>query len=708
MTDTRSQLVPPVAPRTPIIHREHNLERGDDYHWLKTEGRSGERVLAYLNAENAYLDALLSPHEALVQTLTQELRSHVQERDDQPPVQEGAWLYSTRTEEGREHPVYLRRPVGGGPEEILLDLNVLRETEGHADVWIGQTRPSPDGRFWAYLLDTTGQEVYELRVLDTRTRTLAEPPLPGVTAWTLAWSRGSDQLYYGAADDTLRPCRVWRHTLGQVPEHDALLLQEDDPTFRAGLQVSADGQTLLLFCTSTLSTEWLTLDAGDPAGLPTVLLPRERGVEYLLEDGGDHWLALTNQGGASEFKLVRFPKKAGLSWQDAQEVTPYDPARHLTGFQVFAGHLLLSGREGGYTRLWTLPRTAQGYGEPRLVTFLAGAATVRIGTNRVFESASARILYTSLTQPLEHLDLDLNTLQTRLVKATPVPHYDPDLYLAEQLWIRAPDGVQVPVSTVRRRDTALPAPTLLYGYGSYGSSADPSFRADRLPLLDRGWVWAVAHIRGGSELGRAWYEAGRLKRKVNSFSDFIAAGEGLIAAGVAQAGQLAASGRSAGGLLMGGVVNLRPELFRTALVGVPFVDVLSTMLDASIPLTTGEYDEWGNPEVREWYDVMAAYSPYDNLRAGIFPHLFVTGGLNDPRVAYWESAKYVARLRTLTEPGSGSVVLRTLMGAGHMGSSGRFGALRETAEEYAFVLRASEWPADRAPASSQPLVAGEQ
>ncbi|MFC4455542.1 S9 family peptidase [Deinococcus sonorensis] len=682
--------IPPQAPRDRITHREHDLERPDDYHWLRTDGKQGERVLAYLTAENDHLAEVMAPHAPLVDRITAELRSHIQERDEQPPIREGEWLYSTRTDEGQAHPVFVRRRADtpDAPPEVVLDLNELKAREGHQNVWVYLTRPSPDGRSWAYLLDTTGQEVFELRVLNTQTGELLEAPLPGVSGWTLAWSADGRQLFYVTEDETQRPSRLWRHRLGQPASEDTLLVQEDDPTFRLVVKKSANGETLLVGSSASLSTEWQVLETGDADAQPRLLLPREPQVETMLEDGGDHWLVLTNQGGAREFWVVRLPKTASgpLDWNTAQDVLPHDEQRYLTGMRLFAGHLLLSGREEGFSQLWVLPRTGGGYGEARRVTFPEASHTVQPGSNRVFDTAQARVLYSSLTQPLEHLDLDLNTLQTTLVKATPVPDYDPAQYVAEQRWMTAPDGEQVPVSLVRRRDTALPAPTLLYGYGSYGFPVDPSFSASRLPLLDRGWVWAIAHIRGGSERGRRWYDAGRLEHKMNTFTDFIAVGEGLIREGVTLPGRLAAMGRSAGGLLMGAVVNLRPDLFGAAFVGVPFVDVLSTMLDASIPLTTSEYDEWGNPQERRWYDVMAQYSPYDNLKAGVYPHLFISGGLNDPRVAYWEPAKYAARLRTLAQPGSGTIVLKTNMGAGHGGSSGRFDALRETAEEYAFLL----------------------
>ncbi|GBF06908.1 oligopeptidase b, ptrB [Deinococcus aerius] len=677
---------PPRAAKKPITHTLHGETRPDDYHWLKTQGKTDPEVLGYLNAENVYLDAVMAPLRETQRVIYQELLSHVQERDDQPPVPEGSYAYFTRTEEGKAHPLFLRRPLNGGEEEVLLDLNALREREGHANVWVYQTRPSPDGRFWAYLLDTTGQEVFELRVLDTRTGELAESPLTGVGGWTLAWGADGSHLYSSRDDETQRAYQIWRHALGQPQDTDELLYQEDDPTFRVHAFLSENGNTLLIASEAGITSEWHALDAHDPHSRPEPILPRERGVEYSVTDGGDHWLALTNQGGATEFKLVTLPKGDGLTWADATEVWPHDPQRYLTGMHLFASHLLVSGREGGFSRLWVLPRTAQGYGAPRRVEFPEASYTVYIGPNHVFDTAVARIVYTSLTRPAEHLDLDLNTLRTTLVKATPVPNYDPSQYVAEQVWAAAGDGERVPVSLVRRKDTALPAPTLLYAYGSYGIPTDPEFRSTRLPLLDRGWVWAIAHIRGGSELGRRWYEAGRLAYKMNTFTDFIAAAEHLKASGVAT--DLVAMGRSAGGLLMGAVVNLRPDLFRAAFVGVPFVDVLSTMLDESIPLTTGEYDEWGNPNEPGAYATMREYSPYDNLKAGVYPHLFVSTGLNDPRVAYWEPAKYAARLRDLRQPGSGVLVLKTNMGAGHGGSSGRYDALNEAAEEYAFALAA--------------------
>ncbi|UBV41613.1 S9 family peptidase [Deinococcus taeanensis] len=686
---------PPRALRKPTVHDLHGHQRPDDYHWLKTQGKRDPEVLAYLTAENEHLAQVMGTLRAEQQAIYQELLSHVQERDDQPEVTRGGYAYFTRTVEGQAHAIYMRRPLTGSPgapeaEETLLDLNALKATEGLDNVWVSHTAPSPDGRRWAFLLDTTGQEIWELRVLDTQTGTLAEPALSGLGGWVLGWSADGAALYYSTDDATQRSWQVWRHTLGQPQANDELLFQENDPTFRVGAFVTENGATLLIGSSSNMATEWWALSTHDPQARPALLLGRERGTEVpALTDGGDHWLALTNQGGASEFRLVRLNKRPDgqpLAWADAAEVLPYTLARYLTGMRLFSGHLLLAGREGGFTRLWVLPRNDAGYGQARPVSFPESSCTVRIGPNHVFTAGAARITYTSLTRPLEHLDLHLDALTTTLVKVTPVPDYDPALYVSEQRWVTAPDGEQVPVSLLRRHDTLLPAPTLLYGYGSYGMSMDPAFSFTRLPLVDRGWVWAIAHIRGGSEQGRRWYDAGRLERKMNTFTDFIAAGEALRGAGVAR--ELVAMGRSAGGLLMGAAVNLRPDLWTAAFVGVPFVDVLSTMLDDSIPLTTAEYDEWGNPNHAGQYAVMAQYSPYDNLKSARYPHLFVSTGLNDPRVAYWEPAKYAARLRDLAQPGSGTIVLKTIMGAGHGGSSSRYESLNELAEEYAFALAA--------------------
>lgn len=676
---------PPQAKRQRTVHQAHGEIRPDDHHWLRTQGPEDPEVLAYLQAENAHLDAIMAPLRPLQDELYDHMLARVQQTDQGPPVPWGGWQYYTRTEEGRAHAIYCRQPRGGGPEQVLLDLNDLIAREGLANAWVNHTRPSPDGRLWAYLIDTQGHDQFTLRVLDTQSGQDLPDRVPDLSGWSLAWSADASRLYYARQDATLRAHEVWRHTLGAAPDRDERLYHEADQTFRIGVGTSASGDEVLLQVTSTLTSEWHHLRAADNAGQFQVIWPRARGVQYTAEDGGDHWLILTDQEEAREFKLLRVPKDGG----PASEIISHDERRTLGRLSVFRQFLLVSGREGGLTQLWVLRRQNGEYVAGQRASFAEEVYTVRVGANHDFDARVARILYTSLTVPVTHYDLDLVTLDLNEVKTTPVPDYDFSQYVARRLWVTARDGVRVPVSLVYRRDTPPGAPTLLYGYGSYGFPMDPGFSASRLALLDRGWVYAIAHVRGGGELGEGWYRAGKLNSKMNTFTDFIDCAEHLIHKGVTRPERLVAMGRSAGGLLMGAVVNLRPDLFRAAFVGVPFVDVLSTMFDASIPLTTAEYDEWGNPGDPASYVMMRAYSPYDNLKATAHPHLFVSTGLHDPRVAYWEPAKYVARLRTL-ETGPNQTVLKTNLGAGHGGSSGRYEALRETAEEYAFAIAAVE------------------
>ncbi len=687
---TRPQ--PPTAARKPLQHHAHGETREDAYHWIKTQGRADPEVLAYLQAENTHLDAKLAPLASLRDELYAELLSHVQETDQDPPVPWGAWAYYQRTEEGQQYPLHCRRPLAGGAEQVLIDPNALKDREGLENLWVGRTRPSPDHTQLAYLLDTQGAERFEIRVRDLQSGEERRTGVTDVSGQSLEWSADGSHLYYIRNDDAWRPHQLYRHALGGDPAHDARLVQEDDETFTLHLSSSDSGAELLLTAHSTTTTEVQHLAANDPAGDFAVIWPRERGVEYEAEDGGDHWLITTNRGGAREFALLAIPKAGG----EAREVLPHDPSRKLDGVQVFERHLVVMGREEGLAQLWVLPREGGQYGDARRVPAPEGVFTYRLGANHQFAADAARVLYTSPVTPTQHLDLNLRTLETTLVKQTPVPHYDASQYRSERLWVTARDGARVPVTLVFRADAARPAPTYLYGYGSYGVSIDPAFSAARLPLLDRGWVCATAHVRGGGELGRAWYEGGKLEHKENTFRDFIDSAEALVQEGVAAPGRIAIEGRSAGGLLMGAVLNARPELFAAAIAGVPFVDVISTMQDASIPLTTLEYDEWGNPADPALYVAMRAYSPYDNVRPGVaYPHLWVSTGLNDPRVAYWEPAKWVARLRAEADVRR-TLVLKTLMGAGHFSASGRYDALRERAAELAFMVGAMDGHLDAA------------
>lgn len=686
-TKPPERAVPPQVPRRPVQSVTHGETRSDPYAWLRE--RDNPAVREHLNAENAYLQAVLAEEQALQGELYADMLGRIQESDEQPGVPWGPYTYSTRTVEGQSYPIFCRRPRGdgetAGPEEVLIDPNALAEEGGFAYVRVGFLRPNPDHTVIAYALDTDGGERYTLRFKDLKAGRELPDQVTDVSAFGFAWSASGSHAFYVRNDAAWRPWEVYRHRLGTDPAGDTLVYREEDDTFRASVGRSHSGAYLLIGSSSTLTDEVRVLSADDPEGEFQVFWPRVRGVEYSLQDGGDDWLVLTNAGGAVNFKLLAVPKGGG----EALELLPHRPEVMLTGLQVFAQHLVVTGREGGLTRLSVCQRPQQ---TPRRywqeVPFDEEVYTAQLGENREFETNVARLVYTSLTTPTTHLDVNLDTLERRVVKRTPVlGGFESANYEGGRLWATAGDGTRVPISLVTKRDAARPGPLLLIGYGSYGFPYDPSFNSNRLALLDRGWTLAIAHVRGGGELGRPWYEDGKLGRKKNTFTDFIACAEHLVREGYTTPDQLVASGGSAGGLLMGAVANLRPDLFRAIIAHVPFVDVINTMLDPSIPLTTVEYDEWGNPN-EEWaYAYMRSYSPYDNISPQAYPHIFATTGLNDPRVAYWESAKWVAKLRT-HQTGGGKILLRTNFGAGHGGAADRYGALREVAQEYAFALAA--------------------
>lgn len=679
---------PPRAAKKPIVHSAWGDERPDDYHWLRTQGKDDPEVLAYLQAENDYLQAVMAQHQALQDDLYQELVSHLPGHEEKPPIREGDWWYFQRWSAGLAYPIHVRRHVTSGQEQVLLDLDALRNNEGHANVWLYRAQPSPDGRYWAFILDTSGQEIFELRILDTETGELAEAPLQGVGGWgrTLVWTPDGRQLIYVTDDDTGRPYRVWKHALGMTQRSDQLLFEESDPRFRPAAHLSETGESLLIGTHSRGADEWFVIDTDK--GEPRLLFPRRAGVEIKhVTDGGSHWLVLTNQGGATEFKLVSFPKRKDARWSDASDIMPHQADRFLTGFQVFKQHLLVTGRQEGLTQFWVLSRSGDGYAEPRRVDFGEGLYTVNLEKTPDFQTDRVNVTRSSLTRPQEYGELDLNSRQYAVTHTTPVPNYDPVNYLEKRVWATGADGTSIPISLIHHRETSLPAPTVLYGYGSYGTCVNPVFQSSRLALLNRGWVWAIAHVRGGSELGRHWYDQGKLTRKQNTFSDFIAAGEHLKTSGIAS--ELVARGASAGGLLTATVVNQRPEMWEAAILGVPFVDVISTMVDPTVPLVTNEYGEWGNPAHFDEYQAMRAYSPYDQLTEQAYPHLFITAGLNDPRVPYWEPAKHTAKLRDVNRMEGGKIVLKTHLRAGHFGSADRFTSARETAEEFAFIIAAT-------------------
>jgi oligopeptidase B len=619
----------------------------------------------------------MAPTAALQDTLYAEMLGRIQQTDRSVPVKIGPWRYAVRTEEGRQYPMLVREPDGGGPEQTLLDLNAMVRA-GYISLidWA----PSPDHRWLAYLLNETGGLERTLYVKDLETgETLEEIPDVG----DVVWANDSRTLFYLKQDAARRSFQLMRHRLGDDPATDALVYTEADEVFSLHLSPAKDRSFLFLSSGSMETTEVRLLPADEPEGEWRVFDQRRDGVIYDLEHRGDEFLIWTNDD-APNFKLQRAPVAAPEP-ANRRDLVPHDPDRMLAGFDVFARSVVLFGREDGLSQVYLLP---PGSDAPRRVDFDEAVHVVRGEWTPEFDAPAVRIRYSSFVTPITIYDLDLQTGERTLLKQDVIPSgHDPERYITERLWATAADGERIPISLVRLRDQppGPPQPLLLYGYGSYGINTEPAFRSDILSLVDRGVAFAQAHIRGGQERGRWWYEDGKLLRKKNTFTDFIAAADHLVATGRTSRDQLALIGGSAGGLLIGAVVNARPDLARAAVAAVPFVDVMRVMLDPSLPLTTGEFVEWGNPLDPEYRDYIASYSPYDNTAARPYPHLLITGGLNDDQVPYWQPAKWTAKLRAVAPDGN-LVLLRMNLGAGHGGASGRYDRLRETAHDYAFVL----------------------
>jgi oligopeptidase B len=671
---------PPVARAVPQSHTIHGETRVDEYFWLRN--REDPEVLAYLEAENRYTEAVMRPTEPLQQRLFAEMRGRIKETDLSVAERIDGWLYYHRTEAGAQYPIYCRRPVGdGGDEEVLLDLNPL--AAGHAYFRLGAFEVSPDHRLLAYSVDTSGAEAFTLYVKELATGTLLPEAVANVSP-SVAWANDSRTLFYVVLDEARRPCRLYRHVLGANPADDVLVHFEADESFFLDIDRTRSHAYLLLELASHSTSEVRFVSADQPADPFRTVEPRRAGIEYSVSHHGDRFFITTNDS-APNFRLVSAPvtDPSRASWT---EVLPHRPEVKVDSTDAFRGHLVVYEREAGLRQIRVLDLARGG---DHLVAFPEPVYTVRQHDNPEFDTTLLRFTYTSMVTPSSVVDYDMVARSWTVRKQTEVlGGYDPARYRSERRFATAPDGTKVPISLVYQLPLERPGgprPLLLHGYGAYGISYDPAFSSSSLSLLDRGFVVAIAHVRGGEEMGRAWYEGGKLLDKPNSFTDFIAAAEHLVADGLTAPDRLAINGGSAGGLLMGAVTNLRPDLFRVVLAEVPFVDVVNTMLDASLPLTVIEYDEWGNPNDPAFYHRIRSYSPYDNVRTQAYPHMLVTAGLNDPRVAYWEPAKWTARLRA-RKTDSNRLLLRTNMGAGHGGASGRWDFLREVAFKYAFVL----------------------
>jgi len=693
-------LEPPAARREPVEQVLHGERRVDHYAWLRQ--KENPEVIGYLEAENAYTDATLKPTEAFQEKLYQEMLGRIQQTDLTVPYTLRGHLYFTRTEQGKQYALHCRRrDAAGAAEELLLDLNLL--AEGHSFLGLESFEVSEDNHLLAYSTDTTGFRQYMLQVKDLRTGTTFPERFERVTS--VAWASDNRALFYTVEDETTkRSYRLYRHVLGST-EPDPLIYEETDERFRIEVARARSGGFLLLTAASHTASEVRYLPADQPGGEFRLIAAREDNHEYYAEhhpsppvakhagaaantNNGLFYIR-TNSGGRT-FRLVTAPVSDPRRefWR---EIIPNRPEVMLAGAEVFQSYLVCFEREGGLPYLRIVDMTADAsnaLAASHRIEFTEPAYNASIGENPEFSAAHLRFQYESFVTPRSIFDYDIHTRERSLRKQQPVlGGYDPAQYVSERLQATASDGTGVPLSIVQRRDTPRDgsAPLLLYGYGSYGISVPVNFSSNRLSLLNRGAIYAVAHVRGGGELGKPWHDAGRLKQKRNTFADFIAAAEHLIEHRYTKTGRLVIEGGSAGGLLMGAVTNMRPDLFRIVISHVPFVDVLNTMLDASLPLTVGEYEEWGNPQISEDYFYMKSYCPYTNLERKAYPTILAKTGLNDSQVMYWEPAKYVAKLRTLKSDAN-PLLLKINMGAGHGGASGRYDYLREIALDYAFLL----------------------
>jgi oligopeptidase B len=652
--------------------------RIDNYYWLNQ--RENPEVIAYLEAENAYTKSMMSHTDAFQEKLFNEMVGRIKQADVSVPVLENGYYYYNRYEEGREYPVYCRKPGSlDATEEVMLNVNQM--AEGFAYYEVGAMQVSEDNRLLAFMVDMVGRRIYTIYIKDLITGEML-PETISNTGSNLTWANDNNTLFYSTKDVSLRSDKIWKHKLGGAEGSDILVFHEEDSTFGTFIYKSKTRKYLVIGSSSTLSDEYRYLEADNPDGIFTIFQPRQNGLEYSIAHSGDSFYIRTNHE-AVNFRLMEARlNKTGLeSWK---EVIAHRDDVLLEDFDVFNGFLVLQERIEGMKTL----RIYNGKGLDFYLSFEEPAYTVTLGDNAVYDSEIVRYNYTSLTIPVSVYDYHIKTGETVLMKRQEVVGgYNPGEYVTEKHMAAASDGILVPVSLVYRKDIKRDGkdPLLLYGYGSYGYSMDPCFSSVRLSLLDRGFIYAIAHIRGGEEMGRKWYDEGKLLSKKNTFTDFIACGEYLVSNGYTNPGRLYAMGGSAGGLLVGAVVNMRPDLFNGVIAAVPFVDVVTTMLDESIPLTTGEYDEWGNPNDPVYYNYMKSYSPYDNIKVTTYPALLVTTGLHDSQVQYWEPAKFVAKLR-VTKTDTNPLYMWTNMDYGHGGASGRFQRFRESALEYAFLL----------------------
>lgn len=671
----------PQAKKIKKTLEKHGDVRVDNYYWLNV--RENPEVISYLNAENAYTDAMLKDTEEFQKDLFEEIKARIKEDDASVPFKFNGYWYITRFEKGGEYPIHTRKKESlDAPEEIMFNVNELAKPYSYYN--LNGVNISENNELAAFGQDTLSRRIYTIQVKNLKTGEILPDKLENTTGGSV-WAADNKTLFYTRKDETLRAYQIWKHTLGTPQSEDVLIFEEKDDTFGTYVYKTKSRKYIIIGSSSTVSNEYRFIPADQPNAEWTVLQPRERDLEYSIEHYGNDFYILTNKDKATNFKLMKTPvnKTSKENWTD---VIPHRNEVYLENFEIFNNYLVLEERINALTQMNI--RSWDGkinYNLP----FQEEVYTAYISYNPEFDSEVLRYGYTSMTTPNSTIDFNMKTKASEVKKEqTVLGDFKKENYETKRIWVTARDGVKVPVSIVYRKDTEINSdtPLLLYAYGSYGASMDVYFSTSRLSLLDRGFIYAIAHIRGGQELGRPWYEDGKMLNKKNTFNDFVDASKYLIQNNYTSPDHLYAMGGSAGGLLMGAVINQAPELYKGVVAQVPFVDVVTTMLDDSIPLTTGEYDEWGNPNDKVYYDYIKSYSPYDNIEKKKYPNMLVTTGLHDSQVQYWEPAKWVAKLREM-KTDDNLLLLKTDMETGHGGASGRFEALKEVALEYAFIFK---------------------
>jgi len=677
-----NEIQPPVAKIEPTVLEKHGHKRTDNYFWMNQ--RENQEVLDYVKAENEYYQQMTAHTLELQNSLFEEMKGRIKEDDSSVPYFYNGYWYITRYEVGKNYPIHTRRKASmDAPEEIMFDCNQMAEGESYFH--LSGISISPDNKLAAFAVDNVSRRIYTIQIKNLETGEILSDKIEGVTGGS-SWANDNKTLFYTAKDaQTLRADKIYRHTLGTPQSEDTMIFHEKDDTFTTFVYKEKSHKYLIIGSSSTLTSEYQILEADNPEGNFRVFQPRVRGLEYGIDYYNGKFYIVTNKDGATNFKVMTTPEQSTTqeNWTD---LISHREDTLLEGIDIFKDFLVVSERNNGLNKIQIKPWNGSG---DYYLPFESETYTAYTTSNIDFDTDKLRYGYQSMKTPASIIEFDMKTQEKKILKEQEVlgGKFDKDNYVEERIWATAQDGTKIPISVVYKKGMKKDGsnPFLLYAYGSYGYSLDPYFSTSRLSLLDRGFVYAIAHIRGGEELGRLWYEDGKLLNKKNTFTDFIDCSKFVIDQKYTSAEHLYASGGSAGGLLMGAVANMAPELYNGIIASVPFVDVVTTMLDDSIPLTTGEYDEWGNPNEKEYYDYMLSYSPYDNVIAQAYPNMYVSTGFHDSQVQYWEPLKWVAKLRAL-KTDNNLLFMDTNMEAGHGGASGRFEALREVAKEYAFLL----------------------